>query len=99
MKFFIDIDNTICTLDRPMDYASARPIKKAVQKVNALYEAGHFIVFWTARGTVTGKDWRALTEEQLGCWGLKYHQLMFGKPDFDIFIDDKAFNAKAWLAD
>jgi len=93
MIYYIDIDDTICTLEQPMDYSSAVPIRKAIDKVNSLYDAGHSIIIWTARGTVTGKDWRAVTEFQFETWGLKYHELKFGKPVYDLFIDDKNMNS------
>ena len=57
---------------------------------------GHVIVYWTARGSVTGIDWRDITESQLKDWGVKYHELRFGKPSFDLLIDDKALNARDW---
>lgn len=97
LTYFIDIDDTICTLKKPRCYESAEPIPKAIAKVNKLYEAGHKIVFWTARGTLSGIDWRELTEDQLSEWGVKYHELRFGKPVYDIFIDDKNINSIDWL--
>jgi hypothetical protein len=80
-----------------MEYESAVPIPDAVKKVNDLYLAGHTIVFWTARGTVSGLDWRQLTEGQLSSWGVLYHELRFGKPAYDFFIDDKNINSRDWL--
>lgn len=96
MIYFIDIDDTICTLRIPSDYSTAEPISSAIDKVNKLYDAGNTIVFWTARGTVSGIDWRSLTESQFSRWGVKYHELRFGKPVYDIFIDDKNMNAEDW---
>ena len=56
---------------------------------------GHKIKMFTARGATTGKDWTTLTKNQLSKWGLKYHELiMNSKPEGDLFIDDKAINAK-----
>jgi hypothetical protein len=97
MIYYIDIDDTICTLSEPMKYESAQPIPCAIQKVNQLYDAGHTVRFWTARGTVSGIDWRELTESQLKSWGVKYHSLIFGKPAYDFFIDDKNINSRDWL--
>ena len=97
MVYYIDIDDTVCTLLVPMDYSTAVVIPEAVEKINALYDAGHEINFWTARGTVTGRDWRILTESQLKAWGIKYHNLFFGKPSYDYFIDDKNINSRDWL--
>jgi cobalamin biosynthesis Co2+ chelatase CbiK len=33
------------------------------------------------------------TFRQLKSWNLKFHELLFGKPIFDFFIDDKAYNS------
>jgi hypothetical protein len=34
---------------------------------------------------------------QLKKWKLKYHKLIFGKPSFDVYIDDKSiFFKKNW---
>ena len=97
MIYYIDIDDTICTLSGSMQYETAQPIQRAIDKINRLYSDGHHIVFWTARGTRSGIDWRQLTEEQLKSWGVQYHELKFGKPAYDVFIDDKNINSHDWL--
>jgi len=94
---YIDIDDTICYLKIAGNYESAYPIPGAVDKVNKLYNQGNHIVFWTARGTITGIDWRELTIKQLNNWGVTYHELKMGKPAYDMFIDDKNVNSKHWL--
>ena len=39
-----------------------------------------------------------MTVSQLKSWKVKYHSLFFGKPSFDIFIDDKSlFFKKNWI--
>lgn len=95
--YYIDIDDTICTLSGSMQYDTAEPIPLAIDKVNRLYSEGHSIIFWTARGTQSGLDWRQLTESQLLSWGVQYHDLKFGKPVYDYFIDDKNINSLDWL--
>ena len=30
-----------------------------------------------------------MTMKQLKKWNIKYHKLIFGKPSFDLYIDDK----------
>lgn len=90
MKIWIDVDNTICSQEE--NYADAKPYPERIIKYNRLYEGGHHITYWTARGTTTGIDWRELTESQLEKWGVKYHELKFDKPDYDLWIDDKALN-------
>ena len=89
MIYCVDIDGTLCT-NTNGDYAQAQPHPPIIAHVNALYRAGHQIILHTARGSTTGIDWRVATEQQLRGWGVQYHELRFGKPNADIFIDDKA---------
>ena len=90
--YCFDIDGTICT-NTDGDYASAKPFGSRIDHINALYDAGHTISFFTARGSTTGIDWRALTAEQLAQWGVRYHTLIMGKPHADLFVDDKAIQS------
>jgi hypothetical protein len=46
----------------------------------------------TARGSVTGKDWSEFTRNQLDQWGVRYHDIVFGKPAADHYIDDRMIN-------
>jgi mannose-6-phosphate isomerase-like protein (cupin superfamily) len=100
MIIYMDIDNTICntdqTLPAPQKYERATPIQTRIDKVNALYDQGHNITYWTSRGNTTGADYLALTARQLAAWGCKYHTLKMGKPSFDLFVDDKACDCVAW---
>lgn len=96
MIIYIDIDDTICTSPDKPDYTISYPISNNIAKANKLFDEGHTIVYWTARGTVTGKDWRNITEQQFKDWGVKYHEIKFGKPNYDLFIDDKNINTKDW---
>ena len=34
------------------------------------------------------------TKKQLKKWGVNYHKLIFGKPSYDVFIDDKNLGHK-----
>ena len=96
MVIYIDIDETICNSPYKPDYSNSSPILKNIKKANELYDLGHTIVYWTARGTKTGIDWKDVTEKQFQKWGVKYHELKFGKPNYDLFIDDKNINTKDW---
>jgi len=95
MDIYVDIDNTVC-YTKGTDYPSSQPITENIERVNKLYEAGHHIVYWTARGMKSGLNWRELTEQQLKQWGAKYHELRLDKPPYDIFIDDKTINTFDW---
>jgi len=97
---YVDIDETICHYDEPLkehNYSLAKPDYDAIELMNSWYDEGHTIYYWTARGTVTGKNWRRLTEFQLDRWGVKYHELFFEKPAYDIIICDKAFRMEELL--
>ena len=96
MIYCIDIDNTICNT-QGTGYTLATPKTDVISKVNALYDAGNTIKFFTARGSSSLTDWRELTEKQLKAWGVKYHELIMGKPSADVFIDDKAVNARDFV--
>ena len=94
MIIYVDIDETICHTNKS-DYPNSKPIQKNIDKINSLYDAGHEIVYWTARGSVSGLEWRELTESQLKEWGCKHHRLeKLKKPHYNILIDDKVINAK-----
>lgn len=96
MVIYIDIDETICRSPNKPDYTISEPIINNIKIANSLYDNGNTIVYWTARGTKTGIDWRDITEKQFKKWGVKYHELKFGKPNYDLFIDDKNMNTKDW---
>ena len=91
MKIFVDIDNTI-TITNGNDYINSEPLQDKIKIINDLYDNGHHITYWTARGTASGVNYYDLTKKQLDDWGVKYHNFMVGKPSYDIFIDDKTIN-------
>jgi hypothetical protein len=95
MKYIVDIDGTICTHDSPdTPYEEAAPIKERIHFFNQLFDAGHEVIYWTARGGNSGVDHSQLTKKQLNDWGVKRTQLKMGKPPYDYWIDDKAFNVQ-----
>ncbi len=101
MLIFVDIDDTICwgtwQGGKLPDYTAARPYPERIEKINGLFENGHEIIYWTARGTMTGKNWFKLTQKQLNDWGCKYTELRMGKPAYDLFIDDKNISSEAFF--
>lgn len=96
LKYIFDIDGTICTQDGT-SYENALPKSEVIKKINKLYEDGNTIILRTARGTETGIDWTNVTRSQLCDWGVKYHELQFGKPAADVYVDDKACNAADFI--
>ena len=97
MIYYVDIDGTICT-NTDGFYHEATPFKDRIARFNRLYDQGHEIHYWTARGSGSGKNWTELTHQQLSDWGCKYTSLKLGKPSYDVWIDDKAFNADEFFA-
>lgn len=95
LTIYVDVDDTICKTNG-MDYPNSVPMPENIAKVNALYDAGHHIVYWTARGQKSGIDWRETTENQLKTWGARYHELKLTKPPYDVFIDDRVINSRDW---
>lgn len=93
--YCFDIDGVICT-NTHGDYEKAEPIPHIIAQINALHRAGHRIVLHTARGTVTGIDWREFTERQMTAWGVQYHALFLGKPYYDLMVDDRAMSLAEW---
>jgi len=96
MKYIVDIDNTICETEGS-DYQNSKPILSRIESINQLYDSGHEITYWTARGMSSNKDWSELTTKQLKEWGVKYHELKMKKPSYDYWIDDKAINARDYF--
>jgi branched-subunit amino acid aminotransferase/4-amino-4-deoxychorismate lyase len=92
-----DLDGTLCT-NTFGDYEAAEPLPWAIARVNALAEAGHRIIVFTARGTATGIDWDSVTRGQLERWGVRYDELQFGKPSADVYVDDRGVHTDAWHA-
>jgi hypothetical protein len=97
MILYVDIDETICVSPPNRDYSLAVPIVNHISKINERYNSGDTIIYWTARGTGSGLDWREVTEKQFKKWGVKYHDLKFGKPIYDLFIDDKNINSNTFF--
>jgi len=90
LKVYVDIDETICFYKGKRNYPNAVPHIENIAKINKLYDEGHEITYWTARGSVTGIDWLEITANQLNEWGCKYHTLSVGeKPAYDLLICDK----------
>lgn len=93
MKYVIDIDNTICKEEGPV--IDRKPFLDRIKKINQLYDDGHIIIFYTARGNKSGRGeqyYGPITKAQLEAWGVKYHELYFKPFDADVFIDDRAIH-------
>jgi len=100
-----DMDEVLCS--RTLEdggvekYYSCYPLKDMIDIVNECHEKGFHIIIYTARGMSIFKgnvarvydNLYALTKNQLKEWGVKHHDLIMGKPHYDILIDDKVINS------
>tara|TARA_B100000029_G_C17148962_1_gene805252 strand:+ start:331 stop:696 length:366 start_codon:yes stop_codon:yes gene_type:complete len=100
-----DLDNVICKTGKDKIYKNSKPIKRNIKTINSLYDKGYKIIIFTARFMGRGKGKinlvkkkiKPLTLNQLKKWEVKYHKVYFGKPSYDLFIDDKSlFYDKEW---
>ena len=97
-KYCFDIDGVICKTKKNF-YNKSQPIKKNIKAINKLYSEGNKIIIFTARFMGRCNDNKVLAKQkahlitmnQLRNWGVNYHRLIFGKPSFDILVDDKCF--------
>lgn len=97
MKYCFDLDETICLTPSDRQYRNAIPYVPVIDRINRLYDDGHEITIFTARGSSSGIDYTDLNREQLSRWGVKYHKLIDkGKPSYDLFVDDRAISASEW---
>jgi hypothetical protein len=100
-----DLDNVLCVTPKNL-YKKSKPIKKAIKFVNLLFKSGYYIKIFTSRFmgrnnekiSAAKKQGYKFTKKQLLDWGLKYNKLIFGKPSYDLFIDDKNLSfSKNWI--
>lgn len=89
---YVDIDETICFYPKKRRYDLAEPNFDNIAKINNLFDKGWTIIYWTARGSSSGIDYKEFTHNQLIGWGCKFHNLICGKEkgSYNLVIDDKA---------
>jgi capsule biosynthesis phosphatase len=107
MRIIVDLDGTICPIKKPGEtYSDLLPNDGAVAKLRELKDAGHYIIIQTARNMATcdsnlGKVMKnvgKITLEWLEIHDIPYDEIFFGKPNGDIYIDDRAFRFQSWPA-
>lgn len=105
MRIVIDLDGTICPIRQdPQQYSELLPLDGAVERIQALKDAGHYIIISTARNMATCnsntgrvlKNVGKVTLDWLEKFNIQYDEIFFGKPNADIYIDDRAFRFEKW---
>ena len=78
-NFIIDIDGVVSEdipNEEPERMINAKEITGSKDKINAWYEEGHIITFFTSRS----EDLREITTKWLDQHEFKYHNIIFCKP-------------------
>ena len=104
ISLVFDIDDTICN-NKNRDYENAIPMEEVINKINYLYDNGAKITLYTSRGMVScngdlekiiAKN-STILKNWLAKHNVKYHELIFGKPIADLYVDDKALNVNDFI--
>jgi len=106
IRYVFDLDGTICDKGEFDDYDKSYPLLERIRKINKLYDEGNHITFHTARGmgryqnnaNLAIQKFYSITKDQLEEWGVKYHELILGKPSGDIYVDDKGMRDGKFFA-
>ena len=103
----IDLDGTLCAQGDGSfaAYEGAAPKQAVIDKCNELYDKGWRVIVWTARGMnrYSGDVDQVyafmydMTEKWLRDHGVKYHELLMGKPSTTVYVDDKAMRPEEFI--
>lgn len=102
-RFCFDVDNTLFKLNKNKDYQNVEIIEDNVNLLRNLYNDGHHIILHTSRNMKTynnnigeiNKNTAPILFETLIKHDIPYHEIYFGKPVADFYIDDLAVNCFA----
>jgi len=105
MRIVIDLDGTICSIKEPhQSYADLEPLPGAAERIRMLRARGHYIIIVTARNMATCqsnlgkvlKNVGKITLDWLEKYGIEYDEIYFGKPNAEVYIDDRALRFTGW---
>ncbi|MGD8458537.1 MAG: hypothetical protein PVF83_19340 [Anaerolineales bacterium] len=105
MRIVIDLDGTICPIKRPeQTYADLVPLPGAADRIRELRASGHYIIIQTARNMATRKSNVGQVMKHVGKitlnWleqhGIEYDEIYFGKPNAEVYLDDRAMRFSSW---
>ncbi|NBP57289.1 capsular biosynthesis protein [bacterium] len=105
MRIVIDLDGTICPIkDKNSSYQDLVPLEGAVERIKQLKSMGHYIIISTARNMATQesnigkviKNIGKVTLDWLDKFDIPYDEIYFGKPNAQVYIDDRALRFSDW---
>lgn len=96
-----DIDNVICST-KGSNYKNSKPIVKNIKIINLLYESNFHIKIFTSRYMGRHNENKSKVNKYYNITRIflikkckvKFHELIMGKPSYDLFVDDKCFGFK-----
>lgn len=99
----VDIDDTLSFTEN-RKFLESKPNVEVINKVNELYDKGWKIIIFTARGAKSCstleeriKKYDAITRQWLDANNVHYHDVIFGKPNADYYVDDKNMSIDEFL--
>lgn len=105
MRIAIDLDGTICPIKGSHEsYSDLKPVPGAVERIREFRSAGHYIIILTSRNMATCggnlglvmKNIAKVTLDWLEKYGIEYDEVYFGKPNAEIYVDDRAIRFHSW---
>ena len=105
LRIVVDLDGVLCPIRREEEaYGDLEPVLGAVEAIERLRAAGHYIIIQTARNMATQesnvgrvlKNIGKVTLDWLEQHGIDYDEIHFGKPNAHIYIDDRAVRFEDW---
>ena len=102
MKFVFNLDGVICTPPKGIQFGviqyieHSKPIANAIEFIRWLYK-NHEIVIWTNRPNDLAVKFA--TEQWLDLHQVKYHRLIFDRPDDAVYVNETPSNAKYYAYD
>lgn len=105
MRIVIDLDGTICPVKNSTQlYEDLEPLPGAIEKIKQFRRSGHYVIIFTARNMATQqsnlgrviKNIGKITLEWLEKYEIEYDEIYFGKPNAEVYIDDRALRFNNW---
>jgi len=105
MRIVIDLDGVICKIKKDnQTYDELNPVPGAAKRIKDLRSKGHYIIISTSRHMKTcdgnvGKIMKRvgkITLDWLARYDIEYDEIYFGKPNGEIYIDDRAIRFSNW---
>ena len=105
MRIVIDLDGVICPIKTSnQTYDELQPVVGAKEKIHNLRKSGHYIIIQSARHMRTCNSNLGLVLKKVGKttldwlekYDIEYDEIYFGKPNANIYIDDRGFRFHSW---